>query len=260
LGDTLLRNFRRDLGIIFSSIWINLLLFLLLMLSCTILLRYFGADPQAGWLQLLLDSLHLATIERIDTGGKVVPILLAFIMPVGMTLILGEGILRVLSIYLQRRVNRKEWDLMVIQKFKDHAVVCGVGEMGQHLLQRLIVEQPDMDLVLIDPHPSVLAEMGMTSNHAIHLQGDMADIEILNQANVQSARMVILTAGEDTLNLETAYKIIQLNSSVPLWVRLHRSGLSNLLDLARQPQIHFFCPYQQAADTVIDQIMERAAP
>jgi voltage-gated potassium channel Kch len=114
-----------------------------------------------------------------------------------------------------------------------------------------------MDLVLIDPHPSVLAEMGMTSDHAIHLQGDMADMEILSQANVQTASMVILTAGEDTLNLETAYKVIQLNPTVPLWVRLHRSGLSNLLDLSRKPQIHFFCPYQQAADTIIDQIMDR---
>jgi len=252
-----LRKLRRDMGIILSSIWINLVLFLVLMISCAILLRYFGATPQVGWLQLLLDSLHLATIERIDTGGKIVPILLAFIMPLGMTLILGEGILRVLSIYLQRRVNRKEWDLMVVKKFKDHAVVCGVGEMGRHLLQRLIVEQPDMDLVLIDPHPSVMAEMGMTSDHAIHLQGDMADMEILSQANVQTASMVILTAGEDTLNLETAYKVIQLNPTVPLWVRLHRSGLSNLLDLSRKPQIHFFCPYQQAADTIIDQIVDR---
>jgi len=255
----LLRKIGRDLGIIFASIWINLMLFFLLMVSCTILLKFFGADPKAGWLQLLLDSLHLATIERIDTGGKMVPILLAFIMPIGMTLILGEGILRVLSIYLQRRVNRKEWDLMVVKKFKDHAVVCGVGEMGRHLLQRLIVEQPELDLVLIDPHPSVIAETGMNSDRAIHLRGDMADMEILNQANVQAARLVILTAGEDTLNLETAYKVIQLNSSVPLWVRLHRSGLSSLLDLARKPQIHFFCPYQQAADLIVDQIMERAS-
>src|SRR3972149_9533677 len=131
------------------------MLFFLLMVSCTILLKFFGADPQAGWLQLLLDSLHLATIERIETGGKVVPILLAFIMPVGMTLILGEGILRVLSIYLQRRVNRKEWDLMVVKKFKEHAVVCGVGEMGRHLLQRLIVEQPEVGLVLNVQTPRV---------------------------------------------------------------------------------------------------------
>ncbi|MFC2063622.1 NAD-binding protein [Chloroflexota bacterium] len=256
----MIKKIGRDLVIILSSIWINLLLFLILMISCTLLLKFFGAHPQAGWPQLLMDSLHLATIERIDTGGKFVPILLAFIMPVGLTLILGEGILRVLSIYLQRRVNRKEWDLMVVKKFKDHAVVCGVGEMGRHLLQKLIVEQPDLDLVLIDPHPSVIAEASLKDDQAIHLQGDMADVEILNQANIQTARLVILTAGEDTLNLETAYKVMKINSSIPIWIRLHRSGLSNLLDLASKPQIHFFCPYQQAADTIIDQIMERKTP
>jgi voltage-gated potassium channel Kch len=253
----LLKRFGRDLGIILTSIWVNLVLFFLLMISSTILLKFFGAKPQASWLQLLLDSFHLATFEPIESGENIIPILLAFIIPIGMAVILGEGILRVLSIYSQRNVNREEWDLMVVKKYKDHAVVCGIGEMGQHLLRKMILEQPDMDMVLIDPRPSVIAEIGLNDDHAIHLQGSMADVKILNQVNIQTAKLVILTAGEDALNLETAYKVMKINPSVPIWVRLHRSGLSNLLDLASKPQIHFFCPYEQAADTIVDQIMER---
>jgi len=253
----LIKKIGRDLGIILASIWINLVLLLILMISCTVLLKYFGADPQAGWLQLLLDSFYLATIETIETGEKIIPTLLAFIMPIGMGLILGEGVLRVLSIYSQRNVNREEWDFMVVKKYKDHAVVCGIGEMGQHLLRKMILEQPDMDMVLIDPRPSVIAELGLSDDHAIHLQGSMADVEILNKVNIQSASLVILTAGDDALNLETAYKVMKTNPSVPIWVRLHRSGLSNLLELARKPQIHFFCPYEQAADKIVDQIMKR---
>jgi hypothetical protein len=69
--------------------------------------------------------------------------------------------------------------------------------------------------------------------------------------------MVILTAGEDALNLETAYKVLQLNPEIPIWIRLHRSGLAGLLDLSRKPQIHFFCPYQQAAESIMNHIMER---
>ena len=221
------------------------------------LLKLFGNDPQAGWPQLLLDAFHFSTIERVETGEKAIPILLAFILPIGMTIILGEGVLRVFSIYIQRRVNRKEWDLMVVKTFKNHTVICGVGEMGRQLLQRMVAEQPQMDMVLIDPHPGLLAELGLRNDHAIHFQGDMADVDMLERANIRSAKLVILTAGKDALNLEAAFKIQQINPEVTVWVRLHHSGLAELLDLSGKPQIHFFCPYQQAAEAIVDHIMER---
>ena len=173
----MLKKTWRDFKIIFSTIWINLLLFFVLMVIGAGLLRFFGNDPQAGWLKLFLDAFYLATIESIDTGGKVIPILLAFLMPIGMTIILGEGVLRVFSIYMQRRVNRKEWDLMVVKTFTNHTVICGVGEMGRQLLRRMIVEQPQMELVLIDPRPGLMSEMGFSHEHTIHFQGDMADVE-----------------------------------------------------------------------------------
>ena len=216
------------------------------------LLKLFGNNPQASWLQLLLDAFHFSTIERVETGGKAIPILLAFILPIGMTIILGEGVMRVFSIYIQRRVNRKEWDLMVVKTFSNHTVICGVGEMGRQLLQRMVVEQPQMEMVLINPHPGLLAELGLSNDHAIHFQGDMADVDTLERANIRSAQLVILTAGKDALNLEAAFKIQQINPEVTVWVRLHHSGLAELLDLSGKPQIHFFCPYQQAAEAIVD--------
>ena len=247
----------RDLRIIFSSVWINLLLFVLLLVLGAILLKYFGNSPHAGWPQLFVDSFYLATINNIDIGGRIIPVLMAFIMPIGMAIILGEGVLRIFSIYMQRNVNRKEWDLMVVKTFVNHTVMCGVGEMGRQLLKRMILEQPLMDLVLIDPRSGLLAELGLNNNKTVHFQGDMADVETLEQANIRSAKLVILTAGEDALNLEVAYKIQKINPEVTVWVRLHHSGLAELLDLSRKPQIHFFCPYQQAAEAVVQHIMEK---
>jgi len=84
----------------------------------------------------------------------------------------------------------------------------------------------------------------------------MTNIETLKQANLQTAKLAILTAGDDAVNLETAYKIQEINPDLNIWVRLHHSGLSELLDLSRKPQIHFFCPYQQAADAVVEQIID----
>ena len=251
----MINRIQRDITIILSTIWLNLVLLMALLLSGAVLLKIFGDNPQADWSRQLLDAFHLATIERVDPGGKIMPIILAFVMPVGITLILGEGIMRVFSIYLQRNKNREDWDLMVIKKYRDHAVICGVGEMGRQLAHRLLAEQPDLKLVLIDPRPGILAELSLASDQAIHFQGDMTSMTTLNQSKLQNAKLAILTAGKDSVNLETAYKIQQINPDLTIWVRLHNSGLAELLDLSRKPQIHFFCPYQQAADSVVEHII-----
>lgn len=250
------KNTWRDTRIILSAVWINLVLFSLLLVLGAVLLRFFGTNPGVAWPQVFLESFYMARLEGVDTGGRLIPVLLAFIMPILSLVILGEGVLRVFSIYMQRRVNRREWDLMVIKRFNDHTVICGVGEMGRQLVQRLVDSKPDRSIVLIDPRPGLLAELGIKSDQIIHLQSDMADVETLEKANIRTAGLVILTAGDDALNLEAAYKIRQLNFQVDVWIRLHNSGLAGLLDLSRQPHIHFFCPYQQAADVIMGHIME----
>jgi len=251
------RKVWRDPGIIFSAIWINLVLFVLLLVLGAVLVHYFGSSPEAGWPQHFQEAFYMARLEGVDTGGKLVPVLLVFFMPVATVLILGEGVLRVFSIYMQRRVNRREWDVMVIKSLKGHSVVCGVGEMGKQLVRRLRDEQPKKPVVLIDPRPGLLSELGSRDEQVFHIPSDMTDMETLQKAGVRKASLVILTAGDDARNLEAAYKVQQLNPGVTVWVRLHNSGLAGLLDLSRQPNIHFFCPYQQAADVIMGHIMER---
>jgi len=253
----MLKRIRRDFSIILSTIWGNLVLFAPLLISSAALLKFFGNNPQAGWGQLILDAFNLASMERVETGGRTIPILLAFLLPIGMMIILGEGILRIFTIYSQRRMNRKEWDLMVAKSLKDHTVICGAGEMGKQLLQQMLVEQPEMEVVLIDPRPGLLAELGLNDDHALHFQSDMTDIVTLEQASIHSAKLVVLSAGEDALNLETAYKILQINPEATIWIRLHHSGLAELLDLSKKSNIHFFSPYQQAAKAIVDHMMEK---
>lgn len=244
-----------DIKIILSKVWVNLVIFSLVILIGVVLLRLFGGNPEASWPVLFLDVFHLATIERVEPEGKIIPILLAFILPIGSTLILGEGILRVITIYLKREENRRDWDLMVIKSYRNHTIICGAGEMGRQIARRMLNNHPNIKLVLIDPRPGILAEMALSNDQAIHFQGDMTNVETLTQANILSAKQAILTAGNDSINLETAYKIQQINPDLDVWVRLHHSGLAELLDLSRQPQIHFFCPYQQAADSVVKHIL-----
>lgn len=251
------QQFWKDLSIVFSMIWLNLVLFVGLMVVGAALMKISGAYPQAGWPGLLLDAFHMAILERVaEESDGLMPILLSFLLPLGMAIILGEGVLRVLSIYLQKREHREEWDSMVAKTYNNHIVVCGVGELGKALIKRFHADHPETRIVLVDLRPGLLSETGLSEGSIVCLQADMTSIETLKTANCHKARLILLASGNDAFNLESAYKIIQLNPQAEIWVRLHHSGLADLMDLSRKPNLHFFSPYQQAAEAIASHLLQ----
>jgi hypothetical protein len=250
-------QFWKDLSIVFSMIWLNIALFVVLMVAGALLLKISGAYPQAGWPGLFLDSFHMAITERVaEEGDGLMPILLSFLIPLGAVIILGEGVLRVFSTYLQRRKHREEWDIMVAKTYSNHIVVCGVGELGKALIKRFHADHPETRIVLVDLRPGLLAETGLAGDDIVCIQSDMTSLETLKTANCHKARLILLVSGNDAFNLEAAYKVIELNPQVETWVRLHHGGLADLMDIARRPNLHFFSPYQQAAEVIAGHLLQ----
>lgn len=248
--------FWRDLKIVIQSVWINLAAFVGLLTGAAVLLHASGAYPQASWLELLVDAFHMAVIERVIEGGEgTLPLVLTLLMPLLSLIILGEGALRVLSTFVARSEHREDWDRMVAKSFEEHVVVCGVGELGRALVKNLLQREPKAFVVLVDPKAGILAELDLRNPNLIHLAADMTNPETLKAANCQKARLIVLSSGSDALNTEAAYKVLQTNPAAEIWVRLYHSGLAELLDLSRKPNIHFFCPYQQAAEAIVNHIM-----
>ena len=247
----------RDLRIVSKAIWLNLLLFVGLLAGAVALLHLSGAYPQASWLDLLVDAFHMALLERVaEPGDGVLPAVLTFLLPLLTVIILGEGALRVLTVFIARGEHREEWDTMVAKTYTNHIVVCGVGELGKALVKRIHADHPETRIVLVDLRPGLLSEAGLSGGNVICLQSDMTRIETLKTANCHKARLVLLASGNDAFNLEAAYKIIQLNPQTETWVRLHHSGLAELMDLSRKPNLHFFSPYQQAAEVIAGHLLQ----
>ncbi|MCJ7626172.1 MAG: NAD-binding protein [Anaerolineaceae bacterium] len=200
----------------------------------------------------------MAVLERVaEESDGFTPIILSFMMPLATALIMGEGVLKVFSIYLKKREHREEWDIMVAQTFSNHIVVCGVGELGKALVIRIHTDLPETRFVLVDLRPGLLTEIGLSGDNIACIQDDITSIETLKKANSHKAKLVLFTSGNDAFNLEAAYKIIQLNSEAEIWVRLHQNGLVGLLDLSHKPNVHFFCPYQQAADAITGLLLNK---
>jgi len=250
-----LKRFIQGVHLILKSIGWNLLVFIIVIIGFVLLFRWSGSFPNATWLDLLINAFHMVILERVTEGAVgVVPALGTLLLPLLSLLILGEGALRVLSIFIQRGEHRKEWDEIMAKSFRDHIVVCGVGELGKAVVRHFTTAHPQEKIILLELKPDILAELSLSGDGYIHLQGDMTDLEMLKKANCASARMVIVASGNDSHNLETAVKVNSLCPQVNIWVRLHHAGLADLLEIAKKPNIHFFSPYQQAAQSLVEEL------
>ena len=144
---------------------------------------------------------------------------------------------------------------MMAKTMHNHLVICGVGELGRTLAQQLLAADSTLSVILLDPRPGIPAELSQEYPNVCHIVADMTNLESLKAANCAEARMIFLTSGSDTLNLEAAYKVMELNPQAEIWVRLYRSKLAELLDTSKKPNLHFFCPYQSAAETLVQRLL-----
>lgn len=127
----------RDLKVVGLAAGDNLALFMAVVLGGAVVLLLSNAYPQASFPDLLVDSFHMAFLRRVAANGDGwVPVLLTFLLPLFTVLVLGEGALRAISIYLRRRTHQEEWDLMVARTFAGHTVICGAGELGRAIYHR----------------------------------------------------------------------------------------------------------------------------
>jgi len=248
--------FLRDLRIVTKAVWLNLLLFFVFLVCAAIWLSLAGIYPKATFLDQLVNAFHMSIGERVvESGDGILPSILTFLLPVLTAIVIGEGILRVFSVFMARGKHQEEWNSMVVNTYTNHIVIFGVGELGKALVKRLYAEHPRDQMVLIDIRPGLLSEIGLSGENIIFMQSDMTNIETLKKVNSHRAKLIFLASGNDVVNMEAAYKIEQLNPQAQIWVRLHHSGLVDLMDLSRKQNIHFFSPYQQAAEVIINHLL-----
>lgn len=134
---------RRDLFIVVKGVWKNVVAYLGMLAVAAVILDLCQWFREAGFLQLLLDSFHLSHFMRVPEAEKAAASsILAFLLPIFTIIIVGEGALRVAVVYLQRRQRWEEWEPMVIGTFSEYTIVCGVGELGRSICERLLQKEP----------------------------------------------------------------------------------------------------------------------
>lgn len=240
----------RDVKIFLRAVWKNAALALILWLLGTTLLWVSGSLPEADFWELLLATYHLAVHERVsELKSGVVPSLVVILLPLLILVVAGEGLFRVVRIFMRRKQHWEEWGPMVASDFRHHTVICGLGELGRAICARLLEQDPHARVVLVDTTSDLLVDLGLSQEkypYVCHVRGDMTSTATLEAANCQQAYLIVLCSGDDGHNLEAGYKANQLNPQAQIFIRLHRWRVQELI--YPKENVHIFTPYKDAAE------------
>lgn len=96
-------------------------------------------------------------------------------------------------------------------------LIAGDGKVGMTLARRLLME--GHDLILIDVNQEVLEET-MNRIDVMTIQGNAASMEVLKQADVMTADLLIAVTGEDEINLLCCMTAHAMNAKIHTIARI----------------------------------------
>jgi Trk K+ transport system NAD-binding subunit len=141
-----------------------------------------------------------------------------FLVPfLGLTLII-EAIVEISHMLRDRRRNEDTWCRIMAKAMNDHIILVGLGRLGIrtfHLLRRL-----GHDVVVIERKADAQFLEDVRRDGSPILIGDARREAFLVDANVQTARSVVLATTDDLANLEIALDARRINPKVRVVMRM----------------------------------------
>lgn len=134
--------------------------------------------------------------------------------------------------------------------FKDHVVVCGYGRVGKYIGRALTMSGIPYLVVEYDQKKAIeLREKGIET-----VYGDPADIDILDYAQVDKARAVVIAIPDYHTQSEVIKNSLKLNKKVKIYCRTHKESDQKLLyDLGVTEVVQ---PEFAAALSITDKILK----
>lgn len=182
---------------------------------------------------ITLSTVGFGEVSELSSTGRVFTVLLIF---------LGVGVIVYSFSFIAEYVVsinmidefRKRRSKNMVKKFKDHVVICGYGRVGMSAAAALRDSQ--RQIVIIDSDPAMVLQAHEAG--LVALEGDASQDEILHEALLAEAWGIIVTTGQDSLNLfivlsarsiKSDLFIIARANEVNNEVKLQRAGANRVV-------------------------------
>jgi voltage-gated potassium channel len=113
----------------------------------------------------------------------------------------------------QRKMNK------VLDSMKDHYIVCGYGKTGKRVLEDLL--NKGLDVVIIENNTERSEKLKeIYGKNFIHLDADATNDDVLLQAGIERARILISVLSSDAENLFVTLSAKDLNKKIKVITRV----------------------------------------
>lgn len=190
---------------------------LILVIIGVFLLGTLGYELIEGW--SFLDSAYMTTITLATVGyGETHPLsdagrMFTIILIVGGLSVFSYGLLTITTMIaegdLQRLLRRGRMD-KEIAKLKGHYIVCGAGELGEHIIGELL--QTKRSFIIIDKEIENIKRF--ENKELLYIIGDAADDKTLLEAGINKAKGIFCCLPLDKDNLFVVLTARELNKGI----------------------------------------------
>lgn len=185
---------------------------------------------EVGEFAFILSSIGLTEgVITLETHGMILSVALMSILimpPLFLTAPLWYRRIRDLTkeqfrpLYVRFFAGVEHRDTLPELPYKDHVVLCGYGRVGKYIGRAL--EMTQIPYVVIEYNHDkarILREQGVTA-----IYGDPADIDILDYAQVDKARAVVIAIPDLHTQSQVITNSLTLNKNVDIFCRTHHES------------------------------------
>ncbi len=211
------------------------LLRLILIFVVTIAVGTAGYMLIEGW--SLTDSLYMTAITLSTVGygevrslspaGRTFTIVLIF-TGVGLIIYFLSSMAEYLVSLNMEHEWRKRRSRNMVKRMKDHVIVCGFGQVGSSAAAAL--QEGGLEVVIID-NDAERVSAAHEADLAV-IEGDAAQDETLIEAGIEVARSLLVSTGDDSLNLFIVLSARSINPKLYLIARANQAANAGKLKRA----------------------------
>jgi len=213
-----------------------------------------------GW--PLLDSLYMMVITLATVGyreiyplneaGKILTMVIILCGVSTLLYTMGQAIEIIVEGKIVDYRRRKKMDKM-ISDMRNHYIICGYGRVGRQVAHELLSEKEPF--VVIDNKPGTPAEL--ESKGIPYLVGDVTSDEVLEEAGIRVAKVMMACSDSDTANVYVTLSARVLNPSIFIVARAGQKEVEEKIKKAGADRV--LSPYFLAGRRMANMAMKPVA-
>lgn len=148
-----------------------------------------------------------------------------FLLPVlGLGVVL-EGIVEMGSVIRDRRQNERAWSIVMAESLNGHVILVGFGKIGYRIYRTL--HRLGIPVIIIDSDDKSEFLPEARRDGAPIIIGDARREALLDEANLASARALVVATNDDLANLEVALDARQKRPDVRVVMRMFDQNMAD---------------------------------